>query len=107
MLIKCYECNSQISDKAGSCPNCGAPVNDENDFITEGNYASEPAIRQQVTTIEKTGKQYKAQLFLSGLLIVGSFFGLYTSSSSLPVMLLFFGILWYIATRIAIFWHHE
>lgn len=26
-LIKCKECNEQISDKASSCPKCGAPVN--------------------------------------------------------------------------------
>ena len=26
MLIKCNECGKEISDKATSCPNCGAPV---------------------------------------------------------------------------------
>jgi hypothetical protein len=26
-LIQCYECSKQISDKAISCPNCGAPTN--------------------------------------------------------------------------------
>ncbi|MBO5023092.1 MAG: zinc ribbon domain-containing protein [Clostridia bacterium] len=25
-LIKCPECNKEISDKAGSCPNCGYPI---------------------------------------------------------------------------------
>lgn len=25
-LINCYECNTQISDAATTCPNCGAPV---------------------------------------------------------------------------------
>lgn len=25
-LISCTECSRQISDKAGACPNCGAPV---------------------------------------------------------------------------------
>ena len=24
-LIKCYECGKEISDKAPSCPQCGAP----------------------------------------------------------------------------------
>ena len=24
-LIKCYECGKEISDKAPSCPHCGAP----------------------------------------------------------------------------------
>lgn len=26
MLIKCTECGKEVSDKAGKCPNCGAPV---------------------------------------------------------------------------------
>lgn len=26
-LINCPECNKEISDKAGSCPNCGLPLN--------------------------------------------------------------------------------
>ncbi|MCX6326863.1 MAG: zinc ribbon domain-containing protein [Bacteroidia bacterium] len=25
-LIKCKECNAQVSDKAKNCPKCGAPV---------------------------------------------------------------------------------
>ncbi len=25
-LIKCPECGKQISDKAGSCPGCGCPI---------------------------------------------------------------------------------
>ena len=30
-LIKCYECGKEISDKAISCPNCGAPTNLDSD----------------------------------------------------------------------------
>ena len=26
-LIKCTECNSEVSDKASACPKCGAPIN--------------------------------------------------------------------------------
>lgn len=33
-LIKCSECGKQVSDKATSCPNCGAPIkNLTNDVI--------------------------------------------------------------------------
>jgi uncharacterized membrane protein YvbJ len=28
-LIKCYECDKQISDRADICPKCGAPVRGE------------------------------------------------------------------------------
>jgi hypothetical protein len=37
-IIRCYECNKEISDLATSCPNCGAPVQVENEssaFLTE------------------------------------------------------------------------
>lgn len=27
VLIKCPECNKEISDKAKTCPNCGCPIN--------------------------------------------------------------------------------
>ena len=27
-LIKCKECGKEVSDKAASCPNCGAPISD-------------------------------------------------------------------------------
>ena len=26
-MIECCECHNQVSDKAGTCPHCGAPVN--------------------------------------------------------------------------------
>jgi len=28
-LIKCYECEKEISDKAPACPHCGAPVKNQ------------------------------------------------------------------------------
>ena len=28
-LIECSECGKQVSDKASSCPHCGAPINDK------------------------------------------------------------------------------
>ena len=28
-LINCYECNKEISDRAKSCPHCGAPIENE------------------------------------------------------------------------------
>ena len=29
-LISCNECGNQVSEKATSCPNCGAPISDNN-----------------------------------------------------------------------------
>ena len=31
-LIKCSECGKEVSDKASACPNCGAPVEIENNM---------------------------------------------------------------------------
>lgn len=36
-LINCYECGKQISDKALSCPNCGAPVLIDNNASEDNN----------------------------------------------------------------------
>ena len=30
-LIKCYECEKEISDKAPACPHCGAPKGGKKD----------------------------------------------------------------------------
>ena len=29
-LISCAECGKEVSDKASSCPNCGAPISSKN-----------------------------------------------------------------------------
>lgn len=29
MLIKCNECGKEVSDKANTCPNCGAPIKED------------------------------------------------------------------------------
>ena len=28
-LIKCNECGKEVSDKANTCPNCGAPITED------------------------------------------------------------------------------
>ncbi len=40
-LIKCPECGKEISERAQSCPNCGCPIqvqNESNGEKTDGNY---------------------------------------------------------------------
>lgn len=36
-LIKCPECDKEISDKAKSCPHCGFPINIEENYICKIN----------------------------------------------------------------------
>ncbi len=34
-LIKCSECENEVSDKAKSCQKCGGPINPENKITSE------------------------------------------------------------------------
>lgn len=43
-LIKCSECNKEISDKASVCPHCGNPMNT---LIENDNFLSSDAIEQE------------------------------------------------------------
>lgn len=38
-LIKCPECDKEVSDKASSCPNCGYPINNTISINNTSNYA--------------------------------------------------------------------
>ena len=37
MLIKCQECGKEVSDKAFSCPNCGCPIDNNEEVLKEIN----------------------------------------------------------------------
>ncbi len=39
-LIRCYECNNTVSDRAVSCPHCGAPI--RADYGASPSYPSGP-----------------------------------------------------------------
>jgi len=34
-LINCYECNREISDRANTCPHCGAPIEGKEVEVTD------------------------------------------------------------------------
>lgn len=100
-LIKCTECGKQISDQAASCPGCGAPVGVRKD--------PEP-----IRTIQETGKPLKKQILLSVLLcIVSMIVMIYGSVDNNGPVATFGGVamflsgVWFIATRIRIWWHHK
>lgn len=95
-LIKCSECGNRVSDLAKSCPNCGAPINENEN------------------TIEFTSKNLKAHSFMSNFLIlIGFIVAAYIADGRLDAglnvgyFIMLIGIIWLIVTRIRIWWHHD
>jgi len=66
-LISCTECGKEVSDKASSCPNCGAPIS------SNGSVSLNPESHAKVT---RTGAKWEGIGFL---LIVG---GMITAMAS-------------------------
>jgi hypothetical protein len=105
-LIACPECAREISDQAATCPGCGLSI------------ASQASARSNSTpkrpvTIEETGKKYKKQMLLSAAMMcagvvwaVGSANTPGPGGSAVPVLLIFFGLVWFIVARIAAWWNH-
>jgi hypothetical protein len=61
-LIKCPECNRDVSDKATVCPHCARPL------------ARTPYRQRPVQVIERTGKRWKGVRVLGWLLILAAAF---------------------------------
>ena len=103
-LIKCTECGNEVSDKATSCPKCGAPI-------------AGLSIGTSTQTIEQTSKKLKAQYAIAGVLffiglvwlIFGAMYAAQTnqSMSLIPIILLVGSTVWAIVTKIRIWWHHK
>jgi len=106
-LIACPDCATQVSDRAPTCPKCGAPIANRPDVVATGT---------PLTTTQLTSKRLKAQIVWSSLCfwvglvwlifsMVGSEPG--SGPSFIPVILLLIGTIWYVSTRYRIWWHHK
>lgn len=108
-LINCPECNAQVSDKAEACPRCAYPL---------AGGGTTQAHAGKIQTVEQTSKRFKLQELLSALLVIGSIFfiiiglagsGIGSGNPSL-VALGFIGslggLIWFIAVRFLVWWHH-
>lgn len=62
-LIKCIECGKDISDKAGSCPNCGCPVEIMNNINNTDN-------NEQKNTKVNTDSNKKKKVILAITVII-------------------------------------
>ena len=66
-LVKCGECDREVSDKAAACPGCGAPIN-----------AQAPTVQQvQVVQIPKSRGVYIVLGLFLGLLGIHNFYAGY------------------------------
>ena len=73
-LIKCYECNRQISDQATTCPHCGAPQDTQTSPEESGNQStnvSSPTAASDQEKLDKKSLSAKEEiilfLFVAGL----------------------------------------
>jgi len=104
-LIKCRECNHEVSDKAEACPNCGAPVAAARETVAAGT---------QIRTIQETSKKFKLQTLISvSIIIIGVVWLMavkddpQSEPSVMPGLLIVVGSVWYIVNRFRIWWHHK
>lgn len=101
-LIKCPECKKQVSSTAASCPQCGAPI------------AGSVGAGTPLVTTQLTSKRLKTQIALSALMFcigaiwafVGANVDENASPSPVAIIISIVGIIWFIVTRIRIWWHH-
>ncbi|MFA7201492.1 MAG: zinc ribbon domain-containing protein [Candidatus Paceibacterota bacterium] len=65
-LIKCSECNSEISENASSCPHCGNPIQKERVFVSTE--------KENPVEIELTSKRWKRVILFAWIVIIFSLF---------------------------------
>ena len=106
-LINCPECSKEISNAAPACPNCGTPIASASEASAAG---------AQLTTTQLTSKKLKMHTAISVLaVIVGAVWIMVqmdavergSEPSAIPILLLLLGFVWFIITRIRIWWHHK
>ena len=101
-LVKCPECSRQVSDQATACPQCAYPI-------------AGGATAGRVQTIEATGKKWKGLQLISGIVLIISIIGIFSSSgtgsdssdSSIWGLLLLASIIIWLYARFSAWWHHR
>ena len=104
-LTKCPECSNQVSDKAENCPKCGFPLTRPG--LTEAHGG-------KTQTTEKTSKKYKSQELMCALLGIASLALVFVGALSTSTAIIVLGgvgiacaVVWGIAVRVQVWWHHE
>ena len=108
-LIDCTECKKQVSDLATSCPSCGAPIN-----VSYEKNSKE----KHLHTIQGTHKRLKFHQAFSCMVFFIGIIWLFASNGHLDssgknlgsvyaIIMICFGAIWYIITKIRIWWNHK
>ena len=104
-LMECPECARQISNRAPTCPGCGAPI---------AAAATHAEVGVNLTTIQETSKSLKLEILLSMCAFwVGTLWMLAISPAAsfaavvAPLLLAGLGVAWYVLTKLRIWWHHK
>jgi hypothetical protein len=104
-LITCPDCSREVSDRAPTCPGCGAPIATSRDVDSVGT---------PLTTTQLTSKHLKAHaLFGILLILVGLGFAWVAPPDTHPAwvivtgLLIPIGFIWWLTARIMTWWHHR
>ncbi len=100
-LIKCTECNNEVSSKASSCPKCGSPI------ATDNASSSEVTGEAQVT-IQETSKVFKLHtIYAIGTILFGFFIGNFVDTGHpAPGIFIVIGLIYLVIVRLRAWWHH-
>ena len=116
-LTKCPECQSEVSDKALTCPRCGFPLRKVASSESDVN----KIVEKKIQTIQLTSKKWKRmKLIFVPMLIFGSFIFLSnlfalslpggepsTEGLVLSGILFFVGLIGTIIASFGSWWHHR
>lgn len=111
-LIKCSECGREVSDKAESCPQCGAPI---------ASALEAEAAGAKLRTIQQTSKKLKTHIVIAAILFWGGLIwillGMRSATSAgvppsrvisvVASLMMLAGLVWYLVTKLRIWWHHK
>lgn len=99
-LVKCEDCDKEVSTRAAACPNCGVPLSaQQGDVRADGSYV----------TTQGTAKSLKEQQLLAALVLAIGLVMTFSASedsslSGFGALLTVGGLLWYLGARISPRW---
>lgn len=104
-IIACPECGANVSDKAPSCVQCGAPLATAQETMAAG---------ATLTTTQGTSKKLKAHSAISGVLLALGIVVFFNNAGNqsegvfiFKLLLVLIPLIWFLVTRMRIWWHHS